>query len=263
MIKIVLPANMETAIDHLAKAGWVPQFIDGQDFGWIKDKVGENRVIRLRSFDIPIEVDGSCDAGLCGSDVFAERSLSFPLKLEVLARFSYGRKFGTTPTLALVAPKEEKTKSVGEVKPGTIILTEHPNLTRRFLESHGLAVSLLGEVNNSSQEKLLPQEFRSWCVEEGRVGMRIVHGRIPALVRLGAGLGVMVNETGQTLAAYDLKVVGKIMDIEVILMADREALADPEKGHQIRQLKVDLERAYFQISSEYESSLGTSHEREP
>lgn len=258
MIKIAIPANMPTAITHLQAAGRNVKFANGGDLGWVEGANSRNFIVRLRSFDIPIVVDDSCDVGLCGSDVYEERKKVFDFGLEILDRFSYGRVFGTSPRLELVVTKENSIKNPKEIKPGTIILTEHPHLTKEFLEDNGVKVSILGE---NSAATTLPGEFRNWCTREGRVGVQVVHGRIPALVRLGAGLGVMVNETGATILANELKVVAKLQDIEMLLVADRKALKDGQKGVEIKKLAKDLEQAYFTISLEYETSI-INHERE-
>ena len=258
MIKIAIPANMPTALTHLQATGRKVFFAEGQDFAWTESENGRDLIIRLRSFDIPVVIGDSCDVGLCGSDVLEERSLAFGLNLEVLERFSYGRIFGTCPRLELVSPKENGIKNPKEFAAGTMILTEHPNITKKFLENSGLKVSILGE---NSAVAILPSQFRGWCAKEGKVGIQVVHGRIPALVSLGAGFGVMVNETGGTIVANELKVVAKIADIEMLLLADRQALKDGQKGVEIKKLAKDLEEAYFTISREYESSI-INHERE-
>lgn len=258
MIKIAIPANMPTALTHLQATGRKVFFAEGQDFTWTESKNSSDLVIRLRSFDIPVVVGDSCDVGLCGSDVLEERSLAFGLNLEILERFSYGRIFGTCPRLELVSPKENGIKNPKEFATGTMILTEHPNITKKFLENSGLKVSILGE---NSAVAILPSQFRAWCTKEGKVGIQVVHGRIPALVSLGAGFGVMVNETGTTISANELKVIAKIADIEMLLVADKQALGDRKKCQEIRRLQQELREAYIGISGEYESQV-INHERE-
>ena len=133
-----------------------------------------------------------------------------------------------------------------------IILTEHPSITRKFLEENNYEAVELGKNHGTP---LLPHEFREWCEREGKIGIRIVHGRIPALVNIGAGLGTLVSESGQTLEEWDLKVVSGIREIKTLLIADRGALARGDKREEIRQLQRELDAAYWQINGEFEGGL--------
>ena len=256
MLKIVIPANMEeTTLEHLRRAGRPVSFMNGQDFGRVESTGDE--VVRLRSYDIPTEVLDSCDVGLCGRDWVIEQCLELRIRPEILESYGYGRQFSGSPTLDLVAPANAGIKRVEDIKAGSVIMTEYPNLTREFLKRYGFKTARFGR-NHQTPSK--PDEFRNWCREEDTIGIRTVHGRIAALVCIGAGLGVMVNETGRTLEKNKLVVIGQLLQIETVLIVDPEAIKN--KGDEVDILRADLNRAYLSIRKELEGSQG-SPERFP
>lgn len=260
MLKIVIPANMETALDHLVNAGRHVDFDEGVDWA-VVGGTGE-KVIRLRSSDIPLEVEDSCDVGLCGSDWVEERKLELGTNLEVLSEYAYGRRFDTQPSLDIVVKTSDPLSNIRDVKPGSMFLTEHPFVTRQFLEGalqeRGLRVV---QLRKDGLIPTIPGEFRKWCQREGAVGIRTVHGRIAALVNLDAGCGVMVNETGLTLARNELRILETVHPIRTLLIADRDALRDNTRGPEIEALHRDLDRAYLRINGESEASFSLGRER--
>ena len=246
MIKILVPAKMGTTLEHLKRSGRHVSFPNGTDFGTI-ESTGDT-VVRLRSYDIPVETIARCDVGLCGSDCVQEQSLEHELQFQTIATFKYGREFNTLPSLDLIAPNDGP-KSIEDIKPGNVILTEHPNITRDFLESCGLPSARYGKNHGNPSD---PKKFEEWCIENGLVGIRIVHGKIGALVSIEKGLGVMVNETGTTLRENCLHVVSRIYPIETVLIVNPESLRTKEP--EIESLRKDLESAYIAICKEREST---------
>lgn len=221
------------------------------------------KVIRLRSSDIPIEVEDSCDVGLCGSDWIEERKLELGIDLEVLSEYAYGRQFGSPPpSLDIVVKTSDPLFNIRDIKPGSMFITEHPFLFKQFLEGalqgRGSRVVQLGK---DGPTPTIPGEFRKWCQKEGAVGIRTVHGRIAALVNLDAGYDVMVNETGLTLARNELRILETVHPIRTLLIADRDALRDNTRGPEINALHRDLDRAYLRINGESEASFSRGRER--
>lgn len=247
MIRLAIPANMDTTIEHLAKASRQVNFTSG-DITTIEDT--SDIVVRMRSFDIPTVVCDGCDVGLCGSDCVEERRLELGLSVAVLANFYYGRKkFGKSPTLDFVAAGDNSIKHPEELKPGSLIFTEHPQITKNYLESYGVHVASLGRNYNSPSQ---PYGFKKWCEKEGFVGITIVHGRIPSFIG-PEKYGVMVNEEGEKMRESNATIVETIMPIQVQLIANHKSLRQAEKEAEIRILTRDLEKAFITICQENES----------
>ncbi len=259
MLKIVIPENMFTTVEHLKRAGRKIKFASGGRRGFIKDT--RDSVMLARSMDIPLKVADGNDIGLCGSDCVEERELELGIKPEVLSEYIYGRKKfdGPQPTLDLIVPQDDQITRTRDIKPGTMILTEHPILVRLYLEQNGLRVATLGREEQAPKN---PGEFRNWCREKGCIGIEIVHGRIAESVWNGEGYGIGVNESGSTLIENSLRVLDTLRKIEVQLIADYDALMDEEKGSEIESLYRALDRAIPPINRESESTLHFLRERE-
>jgi ATP phosphoribosyltransferase len=90
---------------------------------------------------------------------------------------------------------------------GARISTEYPELTRRYFESLGKGVRV----------------YESYGATEAKV---------PDIV----DAIVDVTETGGTLRAHGMKIIETLMESEVLLIANRDSAADPEK----RQAMDDL-----------------------
>lgn len=259
MLKIVIPKNMsDTTLEHLERAGRKTEFGPGLDIG-TSGQEGD-QVIRLRSMDIPIEVDDTCDVGLCGSDWLEERKLELGIDLEVLSEYVYGRKFPPRlPTLDLVAREEDDVSNIEDLRLGSIVITEYPYLTENFLRERGF--NRLAQLGKQEGAPTKPSEFRKWCSDEGYIGVRTEHGSISALVNVGSGYGVMVNETGLTLATNVLKVVDTVREIKTFLVVDKNALLEKKKGREIESFQRDLDRAYLSIYNESEAAMQMFKER--
>ncbi len=254
MIKIAVPEGMSlTTLVHLSRAGYRPVFDGDRRDGKILGTKDE--IIKVRSYDIPVEVADGCHVGLVGSDWVEERELELGSQLvETRASFKYGREFNPSnhPTLDFIARDDSPIESLGDVKPGQIILTEYPNITKNELAKYGHDVVTYGESRFMPQE---PKLFRDWLKGEGYVGIRVVHGSIAALVNNHSGaLGVMVNETGGTLKRYNMRVVSNLRDIDIQLIVNPFAMARQSKEREITAFQQKMEEAYESIMLEFEAS---------
>ena len=258
MLKIVIPRNMTTTVKHLKRAGRNIKFASGGRKGFIRET--GDRVMLVRSMDIPVKVADGNDIGLCGSDCVEERELELGIKPEVLSEYIYGRKEfnGPQPTLDLIVPEDDEITRTRDIEPGTMILTEHPTLARLYLEQNGLRVAILGREERAPKD---PGEFRNWCRENGYVGIEIVHGRIAESVWNGEGYGIGVNESGKTLIENGLRVLDRLRKIEIQLIADHDALRDEEKGPEIESLYRALDRAIPAVNRESEATFRRTIER--
>ncbi len=172
----------------------------------------------------------------------------------LLAEFAYGRQLIQSPRLELIAPCESEIQTPRQIEPGSLVLTEYPELTAKFLRELGHEVVHLEQTREAPS---LPSDFRLWCKQQGVVGLRTVHGGVAVLVREGFGFGVMVNETGKTLENYRLRPIGTIMEITTQFLAD-SASYDPETvtRPRIDRLHRDLGKAYVLLTDESRRELG-------
>ncbi len=102
---------------------------------------GENLPVDLvlvRDDDIPaLLVDGSCDAGIAGLNVFEEYRLasSAAMRFDVCRPLDFG-----TCRLALAVPLDGGIATLPDLE-GCRIATSYPLLTRRYFEARGMTVS--------------------------------------------------------------------------------------------------------------------------
>jgi ATP phosphoribosyltransferase len=156
------------------------------------------RVSILRPQEIPLYVqDGLFDLGITGQDWIAETGAD----LEVLTTLTYaktGTGHGTKVVLAV--PKEHPANSAKEIPPGTRISTEFVELTKKAFADLGIDVKV------------------SWS-------FGATEAKVPEIV----DAIVDVTETGSTLRAHGMKIIETLLTSDPVLVANREAAADPAK----------------------------------
>jgi ATP phosphoribosyltransferase len=124
-------------------------------------------------------------------------------------------KVSKNPTRWVIAvPEDSGIRSVKDLQ-GKVIATEAVELTRRFLEKHGVTASV---------------EF-SWGATEVKV---------PDLV----DAIVDVTETGSSLRANKLRILETIMESSPQLIANRKAMLDPWKKQKIEKIVLLLKGAF-------------------
>jgi ATP phosphoribosyltransferase len=141
--------------------------------------------------------DGLFDVGITGQDWIAETGAD----LEVLTTLAYaktGTGHGTKVVLAV--PNEHPAHSAAEIPAGTRISTEFVELTKRFFADLGIDVRV------------------SWS-------FGATEAKVPEIV----DAIVDVTETGSTLRAHGMKIVETLLRSDPVLVANREAAADPAK----------------------------------
>ncbi len=257
-LKIIVPLNLRTSHRHLVEANWVPKFQRG--FPTDKYPAGDelnkgiiqntdHEIIRIRSRDIPRRVLwGYGDVGLVGSDCVEGR---YNGEIPILSRFSYGRSWtDQKPRVEIVSLNEDSAQKVEDIKVGSIFQSEpqHTRMLKLFLESYGFKVTI--EENDAGPE------FHKQLLKEGRVGITEVAGSVPVLLETNSHYGVMVNESGRTVDDYGLRVLGKITDIDTLLIANPRSLNDELKSELILNLEKSLEDTYIKIQGEAESLGG-------
>jgi ATP phosphoribosyltransferase len=200
MLKLVLPkGSLEAQTLRLFEEAdlRVRRGSDRDYHGTIDDDRVE-RVSILRPQEIPLYVqDGLFDLGITGQDWIAETGSD----LEVLTTLTYaktGTGHGTKVVLAV--PNEHPANNAKEIPPGTRISTEFVELTKKAFAELGIDVKV------------------SWS-------FGATEAKVPEIV----DAIVDVTETGSTLRAHGMKIIETLLTSDPVLVANREAAADPAK----------------------------------
>jgi ATP phosphoribosyltransferase len=200
MLKLVIPkGSLEAQTLRLFEEAdlRVRRGSDRDYHGTIDDDRIE-RVSILRPQEIPLYVqDGLFDLGITGQDWIAETGAD----LEVLTTLTYaktGTGHGTKVVLAV--PNEHPANAAAEIPAGTRISTEFVELTKRYFADLGIDVKV------------------SWS-------FGATEAKVPEIV----DAIVDVTETGSTLRAHGMKIIETLLTSDPVLVANREAAADPAR----------------------------------
>lgn len=170
------------------------------------------RVSILRPQEIPLYVqDGLFDLGITGQDWIAETGAD----VEVLTSLAYaktGTGHGTRVVLAV--PNEHPADSAKEMPAGSRISTEFVRLTERYFADLGIDVRV------------------SWSYGA-------TEAKVPEIV----DAIVDVTETGSTLRAHGMKIIETLLTSDPVLIANREAAADPARRDAMEDLLTLLRGA--------------------
>ena len=138
-------------------------------------------IIFLRTDDIPILCEeGAIDLGLTGSDLMAESGAAVAIRMPL----GVGRC-----RLSLCVPESSDIRSVSQLD-GKRVATSFPNLTDKFLTSHGAKPHLVR-----------------------------LSGSVEIMIGLGVADAIVdLVETGSTLAANQLRILTDIGEYETVLI---------------------------------------------
>jgi ATP phosphoribosyltransferase len=200
MLKLVIPkGSLERQTLRLFEEAdlRVRRGSDRDYHGTIDDERIE-RVSLLRPQEIPLYVqDGLFDLGITGQDWIAETAAD----VEVLTPLSYAKSgSGHGTKVVLAVPADHPANSAKEMPPGSKISTEFENLTKHYFDDLGIDVHVV------------------WS-------FGATEAKVPEIV----DAIVDITETGSTLRAHGMKVIETLMTSEPVLVANRDAAADPVK----------------------------------
>jgi ATP phosphoribosyltransferase len=200
MLKLVIPkGSLEQQTLRLFEEAdlRVRRGSDRDYHGSIDDERIE-RVSLLRPQEIPLYVqDGLFDLGITGQDWIAETAAD----VEVLTPLSYAKSgSGHGTKVVLAVPADHPANSAKEMPPGSKISTEFESLTKRYFDELGIDVHVV------------------WS-------FGATEAKVPEIV----DAIVDITETGSTLRAHGMKVIETLMTSEPVLVANRDAAADPLK----------------------------------
>lgn len=159
-------------------------------------------VVFVRTQDICSMVDsGAADLGITGRDVILEGGGD----VEELLDLGFGRA-----EMVVAAHEKSSIQSIDDVGEGSKVATEFPNVTRNYFEEKGIDVEL-SEVSGATE--ITPF-----------IGM--------------ADLIVDLTSTGITLRTHGLKIIDKLFETSVRLIANPRSLR--ENGDKIEDVRMAL-----------------------
>ena len=107
--------------------------------------------------------------------------------------------------------RDEPIDNVSQIRPGSRVTTEYPELTKKYFSQLGIPVQL----------------FHSFGASEAKV---------PDLMDVVVDL----TETGTTLRKNGLKIIGQIMESYTVIIANKASWADAQKRREIEEIKTLL-----------------------
>jgi len=218
VLRLVLPkGSLEKAtFDLFSDADLTVSRSSSVDYRASIDDPRVDDVRILRPQEIPLYVaDGLFDIGITGRDWIEERGS----EVASLGTLQYSKATANPIRVVLAVPADSSVTSVADLAASATgsggalrVSTEYPELTRRYLESHGVAA----EVSLS-------------------------YGATEAKVPDIADCVVEITETGRALRAAGLKIVETLLVSHTELIANPAAAADPAKRHAMQQLLTLLQ----------------------
>lgn len=210
VLRLAVPAGslQEAAVELLRKAGYNLSFGRRSYYPSVDDP--ELECILVRAQEIPRYVeDGVMDAGLTGHDWVQENRADV---IEV-AELVFAKATRRPVRWVLAVPQDSPVEKVQDLE-GKRIATELVNVTTDFLQRAGVQAHI---------------EF-SWGATEAKP---------PAL----ADAIVELTETGNSLAANNLRVLETVLESTPRLIASKEAWADPWRRRKIEDVTLMLQGA--------------------
>jgi ATP phosphoribosyltransferase len=172
-------------------------------------RVAEVRILRPQ--EIPRYVaDGLFDLGITGRDWIEETGA----EVVSLGQLAYSKRTANPIRVVLAVAESSPVTRVEDLPEGVKVATEYPELTRRFLEAHGV-----------------------------KAEVRLSYGATEAKVPDIADAVVEITETGRALRAAGLRIVDTLLVSHTELVANPDAATDPERRHAMEQLLTLLQGA--------------------
>ncbi|MBI4553171.1 MAG: ATP phosphoribosyltransferase [Candidatus Latescibacteria bacterium] len=209
-LKLALPKGslQESTMELMRRAGFHCSLSSRSYFPWVDDEELDAMLIRAQEIARYVE-DGVFDAGLTGKDWILETGA---VVVEV-ADLVYAKQTRQPFRWVLAVPENSPIQTVHDLE-GKRISTEIVNLTRAYLEKHGVRADI---------------EF-SWGATEAKA---------PDL----ADAIVDGTETGSSLRANKLRVLDTILESTTKLIANTSSWEDPWKRHKIENVAMLLQGA--------------------
>jgi ATP phosphoribosyltransferase len=209
-LRFALPKGslQEATIEKMAKAGFNIQVASRSYIPYVDDPEMEIRLIRAQEISRYVE-HGHMDCGITGYDWIRENNSN----VHEVGEFLFSKATRQPARWVLAVPEASEIKSVKDLE-GKHIATEVVNLTRRYLDQHGVKAEI---------------EF-SWGATEFKA-----HELVDAIVEL--------TETGSSLRANKLRIVDTLLTSTPRLIANHDSWKDAWKREKIETLALLLKAA--------------------
>jgi ATP phosphoribosyltransferase len=198
----------DATLQLFARAGWRITVSSRSYFPAIDDPEITCMLVRAQEMARYIET-GALDAGITGRDWVLETGA----EVTEIAELLYAKQSLAPVRWVLAVPESAPIQSARDLE-GKVIATEVVNLTRKYLERHGVKARV---------------EF-SWGATEVKV---------PQL----ADAIVEITETGSSLRANHLRIVDTVLESRTVFIANKAAAADPWTSEKISNLVLLLQGA--------------------
>lgn len=209
-LKLGIPKGslQDATVELFRRAGFKINISGRSYYPTIDDPGIECVLLRAQEMARYVE-QGVLDTGLTGHDWVIENEAD----VAEVADLIYSKTGSGKARWVLAVPQDSPIQSVHDLQ-GKRIATEAMNLTRRWLASHGVEANV---------------EF-SWGATEVKP---------PVL----ADAIVEITETGSSLRANNLRIVETLLETNTKLIANKQALNDPDKRRKIEQISMLLRGA--------------------
>ncbi|MGQ0678495.1 MAG: ATP phosphoribosyltransferase [Actinomycetota bacterium] len=209
MLRLVIPkGSLENQTLALFEAADI-RLVRGsdRDYHGTVDDPRLDRFSLLRPQEIPRYVEeGFFDVGLTGLDWVKETGA----QVQTIAELAYSKGYvGGIVKVVLAVSDSSGITRAQDLPAGSRISTEYPNLTGQLFESLGIPVKI----------------FVSYGATEAKV---------PEIV----DAIVDVTETGSTLRRNRLRIIHTLLESPTLLIANKQAWADPEKRQALEELRI-------------------------
>lgn len=162
----------------------------------------------LRPQEIPKYVEeGYFDLGISGQDCITESGA----RVVEVADMPYAKTGTGVMKMVIAVPEDSRVKKPADIKPGSRVTTEFPNITKKYFKKLGVPVDV----------------FYSYGATEAKV---------PELMDVVVDL----TETGSTLRRNRLKIVDTIMESTTKLIANKASWKDPAKRKAAEEIRTLL-----------------------
>ncbi|MEE9594163.1 MAG: ATP phosphoribosyltransferase [Candidatus Hydrothermarchaeales archaeon] len=209
MLRIALPkGSLEEQTMRLFKQADLEVKKGQRDYNPVISDPRIDSVKILRPQEIPKYIEENYfDLGISGLDWVMESDAD----VEVIADLPYSKTGSGNVRLVVAVPEASEITDVKDIKAGSRVTTEYPNLTKQYFEKLGIQIEM----------------HYSYGASEAKV---------PELMDVLIDL----TETGATLRKNRLRIVGTIIESSTKLLANKESWADGEKRKAMEELRTLL-----------------------
>ena len=209
MLSIALPKGslQEQTLKLFAEAD-LPVKRSAREYSVTIDDERISQVKILRPQEIPKYVEEAYfDLGISGLDCIIEAGA----KVVEVADLPYAKTGTGVMKMVIAVPEDSRVRKAEDIKPGSRVTTEFPNITKKYFKKLGIPVDV----------------FYSYGATEAKV---------PELMDVVVDL----TETGSTLRRNRLKIVETIMESTTKLIANKASWKDPAKRKAIEEVRTLL-----------------------